>query len=79
MVFKADMRLFPPQDFSDCGYDFNKQLIMVTENKLVQRLTVTFFFKLSYIASPCDTQNFDLWHKNIQNILLFTAQTNIKG
>lgn len=78
MVFKADMRLFPPQEFSVYEYDFNKQLIMLTENKLVQRFTVTFFFKLSYSASPCDTQNFDLWHKNIQN-MLFTAQTNIKG
>lgn len=43
MVFKAKVRLSPPQEFSVYGYDFNKQLIMVTENELVHIVTITFF------------------------------------
>lgn len=44
MAFKAEMGLSPPQKFSVYGHDFNKQLIMVTENKLVHTFTITFFF-----------------------------------
>lgn len=44
MAFKAEMGLSPPQKFSVYGRDFNKQLITVTENKLVHTFTITFFF-----------------------------------